>query len=219
MDIVAFIHAKGNSERVPSKNKRLLGDSPLFTYAIENALNSDAVTKVVIDSDDDEILNIGASLGAEILKRPVEMATNKTTGDDLMFWQASNYPSADIVLQVVPTAPFLSPSSIDGAIELLNASGTDSVTGCFKEAFYTWTNDSPSYYVDGRIPNSFELTPVVYETTGLYVNRTSFVLKSKKRLNPENCKPYFLTKIETIDINSVEDFYMAELILKGLTGN
>lgn len=68
--VVAFVHAKGRSERVPSKNLRVLGDRPLFCHAIANALAAERVEHVVIDSDSDEILDIGKSYGATPLKRP-----------------------------------------------------------------------------------------------------------------------------------------------------
>ena len=90
IEIVAFVHAKSSSDRVPEKNLRCLGDKPLFCHAILNALNSELPTKVVIDSDSDEILAIGQEYGALPLKRPVELATNQVTGDDLAYWQACN---------------------------------------------------------------------------------------------------------------------------------
>src|SRR5438094_7225300 len=99
-EVVAFVHAKGKSERVPSKNLRLLGDRPLFCHALANARAARLVDRVVIDSDSDEILSIGAAHGAEALKRPASLATNRTTGDDLALWQARSAPGAEIVLQV-----------------------------------------------------------------------------------------------------------------------
>lgn len=220
-DIIAFVHAKGTSSRVPSKNIRILGDKPLFCHAITNALSSSLITKVVIDSDSDSILKIGMQYGAIPLKRPAALATNLATGDDLAYWQASNYPDSYIVLQVIPTAPFLKPSSIDQAIQmLLDNSELDSVAGVCEDALYQWIDGRPAYYRDdGTIPNSNELQKVVYETTGLYVNHTAAVLKTKRRLNPENCKPCLLSKLEATDINTMEDFYIAELLWKGLHGS
>lgn len=214
--VVAFVHAKGTSERVPSKNLKLLGDKPLFYYAIQNALNAKYVDEVVIDSDSDEILELGERYGANKLKRPIELATNFATGDDLAYWQASNRQNSEIVLQVIPTAPFLKSKSIDDAILLLKNSNVNSVVGTYQEAFYLWQNNKPSYYVNGKIPNSKDLEPLTYETTGLYINKTSFVLKHKKRLDPNSCLPHNLSKIEAIDINTIEDFEFAEIIMKGL---
>lgn len=220
-EIVAFVHAKGTSSRVPSKNMRQLGDMPLFCHAIKNAKASKKINTVVIDSDSDEILILGEQYGAVPLKRPVELATNMATGDDLAYWQASNAPTSKIVLQVIPTAPFLSGESIDRAIEMLECdSNLDSVVGVYEDALYLWENGSPSYFKeDGSIPNSVDLKKCVYETTGLYVNHTAAVLRIKKRLNPNNCKPCVLSKIETVDINTMEDFEFAEVVWRGLNSN
>ena len=215
--VVAFVHAKGSSVRVPSKNLRLLGDVPLFVHAVRNALAAICVDRVVIDSDSDEILSIGLQHGATPLKRPADLASNIATGDDLMFWQASNYPDSDVVLQVIPTAPFLSPQSIDKAIRMLQDFDVDSVAGVFKEGLYLWEKGRPTYFdQDGRIPNSCDLQPVEFETTGLYVNRTKYVLRGKRRLNPDNCRPFYLSRIESVDINTPEDFSFAEVLYRGL---
>jgi len=217
--IIAFVHAKGSSERVVGKNLKMLGDKPLFCHAINNALNGTAITEVVIDSDSDEVLRIGKEHGAVPLKRPDELATNLATGDDLAFWQASNYPDSDIILQVIPTAPFLLPQSIDRAIFLISEQQVDSVVGVFSDVVYEWVNGKPSYFrKDGSIPNSTDKEPIVYESTGLYVNRTKFVMENKKRTNVNNCFPCFLTRIEAIDINTPEDFEFAEIVWRGLYG-
>ncbi len=216
-NIVAFVHAKGTSERVPDKNLKVFGDKPLFCHAIQHALESTLVTKVVIDSDSDEILKIGEAQGAIPLKRSQELASNAATGDDLAYWQASSYPDSDIVLQVIPTSPFLQSVSIDRALRLLDEKNVDSVVGVFAEAFYQWQDGRPVYFnADGSIPNSSDMDPVIYETTGLYVNRTRFVLEHKKRMNAENCAPCFLSRIEAIDINTPEDFEFAQTVWKGL---
>lgn len=216
--VVAFVHAKGTSSRVPSKNIRLLGGKPLFCYAVSHALAATEVDKVVVDSDSDQILQIGEEMGALPLRRPSELATNLATGDDLAFWQASNFPRSRIVLQVIPTAPFLMPESIDAIVKMLDERPTlDSVAGVYEDALYVWKNGSPAYYNDdGSIPNSSDMEKIVYETTGIYANQTKAVLETKRRLNPENCAPFFLSKLEAVDINTEEDFKYAELLMRGL---
>jgi CMP-N-acetylneuraminic acid synthetase len=215
--VVAFVHAKGRSERVPSKNLRMLGDRPLFCHAIRNALAAELVDQVVIDSDSDEILELGKNYGAEPLKRPPELATNATSGDELAYWQASSRPDSEIVLQVIPTSPFLKPHSIDRAVAVLRAGEFDSVAGVFSDVFYAWQAGRPAYYrSDGTLPNSSQLTPLVFETTGLYANLTPAVLRTRKRMNPEKVAPLFLSRLEAVDINTPEDFAFAEVVARGL---
>jgi CMP-N-acetylneuraminic acid synthetase len=217
--VVAFVHAKGKSERVARKNLRRLGDRPLFCHAIAHALAATRVNEVVIDSDDPEILAIGEQAGARPIVRPAELASNRATGDDLAFWQASNAPDSTYVVQVIPTAPFLTPASVDRAIERLEVGDVDSVAGVFSDALYLWRDGRPAYYrADGTIPNSNDMAPLVYETTGLYANRTEAVLRLHKRMNPERVAPLGLSRLEAMDINTPEDFELAEIIWRGLHG-
>jgi CMP-N-acetylneuraminic acid synthetase len=217
--VVAVVHAKGTSERVANKNLRRLGDRPLFCHAIGNALRCRLVDEVVIDSESDVILSIGSSYGAVPLRRPPELATNRATGDDLALWQARSFPESRFILQVIPTSPFLRPESIDRAVEILRDEGVDSVVGVFSEPLYLWRDGRPSYFrPDGSIPNSSEMEPVVYETTGLYANRTASILSKGRRMNPESCRPLPLSRIEAIDINTPEDLRFAEVVWEGMRG-
>lgn len=217
--VVVVVHAKGTSERLPDKNLRTLGDRPLFCHAIGNALQTNRVDRVVIDSESDEILTVGAAYGATPLKRPPELATNQATGDDLARWQAENFRHSQCILQITPTSPFLKPASVDRAIEILERHSVDSVVGVLAEPLYRWIDGRPAYLrPDGTIPNSSDMAPVVYETTGLYANRTKAVLRTGRRVNPRSCRPLYLSRIEGIDINSLEDFRFAEVVWRGLHG-
>lgn len=213
--IVAFVHAKGSSERLPGKNKKILGGIPLFCHAIQAAKAAELVDLVVIDSDDDEILRIGQEHGATPLKRPDHLANNQTTGDDLMEWQAGNYPGSEIVVQVVPTSPFIEPPSIDTAIMLIRSTGSDSAVGVRKEPLYVWRWGLPTYMRNGLILNSNELEPTTFETTGLYASRTGFVLKHGRRININSVQLCYLSKVESVDINTEEDFQFAEALMLG----
>ena len=134
-----------------------------------------------------------------------------------MYWQASNYPNSKIILQLVPTSPFIKSITIDKAITEVIEKNIDSIIGVHSEAFYEWKNGIPIYYKkDGNIPNSFEIKKTIYETTGLYISKSIFVLKEKKRINSLSCSLYELSKIEAIDINDFEEFEFAKIVYKGM---
>lgn len=216
-EVVAFVHAKGTSKRLPGKNLADLGGQPLFTHAVRNAMAAKHVGRVVVDSDSDEILSIAKGLGAETLKRPAELATNGTTGDDLAYWQARNAGWADIIVQVVPTSPFIKPKSIDDAVEGLGC--FYAIVGVRSERLYLWDGFKPTYYeASGKLPNSDTLPLTTWETTGLYVMRTEYVLQNRRRVHPDcngRCK---LSVIEAIDINTQEDLDFARIVWKGIHG-
>ena len=216
-EVIAFVHAKGSSSRVPNKNLRILGDRPLFCHAIANAESSKSIDAVIIDSDSDEILKIGETFGAIPVKRPLRLASNDATGDDLAYWQASLAPESQVVVQVVPTSPFIRPETIDKAVQEVLHNGRDSAVGVFREALYLWSNGKPTYHLeDGTIPNSFDMNQTTYETTGLYANRTESVLASRKRITVENVASVQLSRIESVDINTQEDFELAQIIWQGM---
>ena len=218
MEIIAVVHAKGDSDRVYRKNLRKLGSKPLFTHAIVNACNSKA-DKVIIDSDDDVILKIGSSLGAIPLKRPPELATNLATGDDLAYWQASNFPNVDVIVQVVPTSPFTKPETINRCIDKV----LDGVISAFTanyERLYTWEEKEgefqPTYIRAGKILNSSELHHTFVEYTGVYAFKPGYVLDYKQRIDDYSYAYVPILPVEKIDINYEEDFELAELIWKGM---
>ncbi len=219
--VVAFVHAKGTSERLPGKNLKVFGDRPLICHAIANALAARLVDAVVIDSEDDEILRVGREAGAIPLKRPAELATNETTGDDLARWQAGSVPYAESILQVVPTCPFTLPASI--GLCIMGLADYASVTGVRHDQLYTWRAGwIPEYRgVNGGIPNSVDLPTVTWETCGLYGVRAAYARGQGQRVAMGcGCRTergtVGLSQIEAIDINTQEDFDFAEIVWKGM---
>ena len=68
MRILAIIPARGGSKGIPRKNVRLMHGKPLIYYAIHNAQQCSAITDVAVSSDDEEILEIARSYGAEAFR-------------------------------------------------------------------------------------------------------------------------------------------------------
>lgn len=214
--VVAFVHAKGHSERMPGKNFAMLGGKPLICHAIKNAFAAPLVDAVVIDSDSDVILDIGEKSGALRLKRPAELAQNDATGDDLAGWQADNVPNAEVIAQVVPTSPFLFPATINAAIRaVLFGHASSAAVGC-GERLYRWEKGKPTYYRDGKIPNSQDLPLTFVETTGMYAVLRKFAAEHRKRLNPDDCCWISASRVEAINIDTQQDFTFAETVWRGM---
>lgn len=219
--ILAFVHAKAHSERLPEKNMLPLGGIPLFMHAVRAAQQSRYVTAVVVDSDSEAILRCANEAGAWMLRRPKHLATNTTTGDDLAYNQVCWAKPTKFrrLVHVLPTSPFIRPETIDRAIEMAVENDVDSVAGVFTDQLYTWTDGRPDYRQNGKLPNSQDLPATTWETTGLYVMRTSYVLTHRRRVNPEFCLLYPLSRIEAIDINTQDDYEFAQVVWRGLHGN
>lgn len=220
MKVAAVVHAKGTSERLPNKNIRKLGGKPLICHAIKNACTASLVDDVYIDSENDLILSIGSACGATPLKRPPYLANNATTGDDLAYWQAQSLPQYDIIVQVVPTSPFIKPDTIDECIYAVKI-GHNSCFTYSEKHLYTWEKEDdstlfPTYYKDGKLLNSKDLPTTYVEHTGVYAFRTEFAFKYKKRIDIYNFSAVSISKIEQIDIDTEKDFEFAEILWRVL---
>ena len=107
--IVGIVPAKGTSDGLPGKNLRILGGEPLVTRAVRTLLNVPAVDEVYIDSEDDAIVDACKWLpGCNVLRRDPALATNATDGNRLLV-NAARQVDADIYVQLLCTAPFVTP--------------------------------------------------------------------------------------------------------------
>ncbi|WP_417845200.1 cytidylyltransferase domain-containing protein [Thalassospira povalilytica] len=63
--MLAYIPARGGSQRIPRKNIRLLGGKPIVAHVIEQVLQLTFVTDVFVSTDDAEIKDVAESFGAQ----------------------------------------------------------------------------------------------------------------------------------------------------------
>ena len=65
--ILGIIPARGGSKGVPRKNLRLLAGRPLIAWTIEAAKGSSLLDRVILSSEDDEIMETARRHGLEVL--------------------------------------------------------------------------------------------------------------------------------------------------------
>ena len=215
MKVVAFLPAKGTSERIESKNMKLLNGKPLFFYTLKKLVECDFIDEVYLDSDSDEILNYAPYLGYKPMKRKAELATNKTDGHQL-FYNEVVQVEADIYIQILGTSPFITPETIKRGIDVLvNNSEYDSVVLMKKDKQYLW-DDSKPLYDKNNIPNSNTLPDTIIESMGLYIVRRETALTTKMRYG-DNVYMLEADAVETIDVNYPDEFTLAEYIMRGIS--
>ncbi len=212
--IVAFVPAKGTSTRVQNKNARTLGNKPLFLHILDTLLSCRTINEVYLDTESDKIFKIASSRMCKQLRRDSSLATNKTNGNELLLNEASQV-EADIYVQALPTAPFISRETIDEAVfALLTSKEKDSVFTVKKDKFYLWSSTGTPKYNIQNIPNSADLEDTIFETMGLYIIRKESLLREKSRIG-RNPIMFEVSLIESIDIDTYDDFDTAEIIFRG----
>ena len=110
--IIAIIPARGGSKRLPRKNILPMGGVPLLARVIRTARNSNLFDKIVVSSEDNEILVLAEKEGAVAHVRPVELASDCSTVVEVCL-EALRHFSCDFFCCIYPTAALISKKTLD----------------------------------------------------------------------------------------------------------
>ena len=214
MKTACFIPIKAHSERVSGKNLRILNGKKLYQYICQHVKEADVFDDIYVDTNSLEIAEYAKEEGFIVIDRKEELARNTAHGNDLLVHHYSLHPEYDYYFQLFATAPYLQPNSIRECYKRLTIS--NDYDSCFtateNHSFY-WYADTPVNYRPGILPRSQDMLPVIEETTGLYGISRESLEKYRCRIGR---KPYIhiVSKFEAVDINTEEDFKIAEYVGK-----
>src|SRR5215468_10601066 len=132
MRVLGIVTARGGSKGIPRKNIAPLLGKPLLAYTAEAALASKKLTRTVLSTEDEEIARTGQKWGLDLpFLRPPELARDDTPTipvlQDVVSKLAARGELYDAIFILQPTNPLRRSEDIDGAIDLLETTGSDSV--------------------------------------------------------------------------------------------
>jgi CMP-N-acetylneuraminic acid synthetase len=220
MKTLALIPARGGSKGLPNKNIRTLFGKPLIAWTIEAARGSKCIDRVVVSTDSTEIADVARQFGAEVpFLRPAELSTDKADSMGVIWHALEACPGFDAVVFLQPTSPLRGANRIDEGFNLWKAKG-GSVVGVAP------FNHHPAWSFkrldDGRLDRFMpefrnvsrrQDLPDAYLITGaLYISGVSEFLRSGTFFG-EKTYSLEMTQEESIDIDTVLDFQIAEMIM------
>lgn len=219
---LAIIPARGGSKRLPRKNVLDLAGKPLIAWSIEAGLKSQYVDKVIVTSDDNEILDIAKKFGSDTIKRPDELASDTATSFDAIEHAINNMEKYDYIVLLQPTSPLRVTEHIDGAIELLISKKADAVVSvCEMDHSPLWSNTldnelSMKGFLKEEVLNkrSQDLETYYRLNGAIYICKTEKLLEEKSFLLKTNIFAYKMDRENSIDIDEEIDFKIAKVLLK-----
>lgn len=123
MNRLAIIPARGGSKRLPRKNILDLGGKPLVRHTIDAVVESEKFSKIILSSDDEEILEIGNAIAdVDCERRNDALSGDKVKVIDLIKQIAAREGYSDQFEQIglfLPTCPFRTAADIVGGLEML----------------------------------------------------------------------------------------------------
>lgn len=215
-DFIVIIPARAGSKRVPNKNIKLLNKKPLVAHSIEYSLKFFSKNRIWINSDSQEILNIGKSYGINCYKRKEDLAKDDSKTIDVLKDQLKNiYVDFKYVVILQPTTPLRPDDIFKMAIDILNSNKINSLftVSPLEKKFGKLEKNKfePINYNFGQ--RSQDLNELFFENGLLYITSKDLILTEK--IIDKNSHPIITKGIEsTIDIDTEIDFLIAELIMK-----
>jgi CMP-N,N'-diacetyllegionaminic acid synthase len=227
MEVLGVIPARGGSKGIPRKNLVPLGGRPLIAYTCDVARASRRLTRVLVSTDDEEIFATVQALGLEtpFLRSPHLAADDTPMVDVLLDVVAAlerreKYrPDAVVLLQ--PTSPFRRAEHVDAAVDLLNASGADSVVSVLPvphqfapSSLMRLEGSRLLPAVDGELRLRRQDKPHLFARNGpaVVAVRTTMLVERRTLYGPDT-RGLVMSREDSLDIDDGFDLELAELLM------
>lgn len=226
MRILGLITARGGSKRLPQKNIRLLGGSPLIVWSINVAKGIPEICDILVSTDDSVIAGIARDAGALVpWLRPAELATDTASSVDVCLhalnWYEGESGKVDGLLLLQPTSPFRSRGTVLRGIELFRARQRRPVLGvspakshpmwCFQIEGETMRR----FMGDGSLQGRSQDLPPAYAANGAFYLIVPEDLRKHRTFYTGDMLPLVIDQPEEgIDIDTEWDWKMAEAVLR-----
>lgn len=224
---LAIIPARGGSKGIPRKNIKLLRGKPLIYYTIKAALACKKIDRVVVSTEDKEIAKISLKLGAEVpCLRPKQLAGDKAPTLPVLQHMVDYLKNKEkykpyAVLTLQPTSPLRTKKHLAEAISLfLNDQKADSLVSVVKiphnmvpESIMKLRGKYLKDYSPLKRVLRRQDKPVYYARNGaaIYITKTE---KLKYYIRGGKVLPFFMSKLESVDIDDPEDWTLVEKLWK-----
>lgn len=217
-EVVAVVPARGDSRSFPGKNLAPFLGRPLVAHAVATATAAGGVRRVVVTTDDDRIAVTAAGAGADVVRRPADLATatSRTVDGVLHALTTLGVDDRVVVVLVQPTSPLRTPADIDECLDRYPGHGSVVQVTAAEAGHHPW---KACVLVDGRLQPSRDwadlesprqlLPPVLRPTGGVYLLRAADLRRHRRFFVPE-VLPQPVPEERAVDIDTAADLHLAE---------
>lgn len=225
-NILAIIPARAGSKGLPGKNIKSLCGKPLIAWTIEAAIKSKYIDKVIVSTDSENIANISKKYGAKVpFLRPDCLATDDSKSINVIKHAISFFKDEyEVIIYLQPTSPLRTSDDIDDAIAELNINDTKAIISvCEVEHPVQWTGRLPdNLCMKNFIKNKYrnknrqELERFYRLNGAIYISDIEY-FKNQSSFLGNQTYAYKMSQEKSIDIDSIVDFKLAEILLRSQT--
>lgn len=229
---LAVILARAGSKGLPDKCVRPLLGRPLVDYTIDHALGARRVSAVLLTTDSQRARELALARGIEVIDRPPELAGDTARIDEavrhaVLRWEDRHRRRIDAGIILYANIPIRAADAIDRAIQLLAATGCDSVRSVapvgkhHPDWLHRLEGDRLMQFRPNSIHRRQELEPL-YCHDGAVVAVTRAALFEALRA-PDDPHAFFgrdrraivQRPQDAVDVDNAVDLALAEALLRG----
>lgn len=229
MKFLAIIPARSGSKGIKDKNITNFFHKPLIYWTIQSAIKCKFIDKVIVSTDSKKIKDISIKYGAEVpFFRPKKYSDDKAKTLDAVNYTVKKLEKdksyfADYIVTLQPTSPLRKKKNIEEAINMiLNDKKADSLVSCVNVPH----NFSPESLMisNGKYIKSLSKNKkvdrrqekkkfIARNGAAIYITKRS---KVGRYIFGGRIIPYFMSLIESIDIDCEDDLRLAYVFKKYL---
>ena len=226
-ETIALIPARGGSERILRKNIRKFCGRPIIAWPIELAKKSKIFDRIVVSTDDYEVVETALQEGAEVpFIRPSKLSDNGTGIAPVVKHAILQIQQSDIVVSelclIYATAPFLQIDALKRGLELLHTEDCDYVISVTTFAFpiqravkRTANGRLAMFQPETSNSRSQDLDTAYHDAAQFCWGTTDAWLEERPVFGP-NTVPIVLPRHLVQDIDTEEDWNSAEWKFKAI---
>lgn len=222
LTVFAIIPARGGSQGIKKKNIVKLCGKPLIAWSIEALFKSNVFARIVVTSDDPEILAEAQKYGAETHMRTKVEDSNHVSMPDLptlSYLETLNLKDLpQYTFMVQCTSPLIKPCAFQDAFKTLTELGSGTVFAAKDDHSFIWRRDKRISALDfkplghskyARVGRQYLDYVQVKELGAFYGFSTKDFMEYRHRFF-KDCIPILINEEDSIDIDTIEDLQMAE---------
>jgi N-acylneuraminate cytidylyltransferase len=223
---LVIIPARGGSKRIPQKNIKEICGQPMIHWPLKIISNIFEPRNVLVSTDCYKIKDVVEARGLKVpFMRPKDLSDDLTGTTEVVMhaldWYEKNVETVDYVLIVYPTSILLKADDLKVAMRTLSESiECDSIMSASKFPVppqWALFNNSKNY-AEMLEPGNFhvrsqDLTECFYDAAQFYLSTANAIRKGALLINSK-VKLHILHQSNVVDIDTIEDFQIAEEKLK-----
>ena len=224
---IAFIPARSGSKRLQNKNIRMLAGIPLVCHTVNAFIKADCFDKIIFSSDSDQYHSLVDKYCSHTLISH-HTRTNDEAGDKVKIFDyiVNNIDSFcspnDTFSMGLPTAPLRNSHHLREAFNL-SCEQKKNVFSCVEYDFAlsfafsiendVWVSNSSNSPMNTGNTRSQDQKNFYHPNGAIYIIRDIAKMKTQKTFYT-NAIPYIMSRIDSFDIDTEDDFIMAQALLQ-----